>query len=204
MSFGFGGGYGAPYGATYNTGYAPNMGMGVGGFTPLHVMNPNIASISQSINDMQLRQYIDQVFMRYDFNRTGTLNLQELHMFLNELFGMCGIPHNVSYGECYNALMAMDANRDGQVNKYELFNLFRYMTTPNFQPIGYSFGNRSFGLGSVGMGGVGYGGAGYGNVGYGGGFTTTTTTYPATTTYATYGTGLGGMGGGWSSAWGGW
>lgn len=200
MSFGYGGGY--------NTGYVGGVGVGVpmGGYTPYYTrFDPMALQSVQSINDMQLRQYIDQVFMRYDFNRTGTLNLQELHMFLNELFRMCGIFHEVTYMDAYNALMAMDSNRDGQINKYELFNLFRYMTTPGYQPLAYSYGSRSFGLGGgLGLGGVGgvaYGGVPGYNSPYGASYTTTTTTtYPATS-YTTYGTGVGG---GWSSAWGGW
>lgn len=71
-----------------------------------------------TVNDMMLRQYIDQVFFKYDFNRTGTLNLPELHVFLNELFMMSGIPRQVGYMEAYQALMQMDSNRDGQINKY--------------------------------------------------------------------------------------
>ncbi len=167
-----------------------------------------------SVDDMQLRAYIDQVFMRYDFNRTGTLNLQELHVFLNELFGMCGVQRIVTYNEAYQALMAVDRNRDGQVNKYELFNLFRYMTQPGFQPLPYSYGSYSFGgfgggLGGYGntyaTGGLGYPGGGvYGNP-YGGGSTysvTTTTSYP-TTTYTTGGA-YGGYPGSYSTHWGGW
>jgi hypothetical protein len=150
------------------------------------------------VNDMQLRMYIDQVFMRYDFNRTGTLNLPELHIFLNELFQMCGIPRIVTYQEAYSALMTMDCNRDGQINKYELFNLFRYMTTPGYTPLPYSYGSYSYGLGGMGMGmgmggmgmmnpgmGMGMGGMGMGGMGMGG-------------------YGMGGYGNTWSSAWSGW
>jgi hypothetical protein len=118
------------------------------------------------INDMQLRQYIDQVFMRYDFNRTGTLNLPELHVFLNELFQMCGHNRMVSYQEAYAALVQMDSNRDGQINKYELFNLFRYLTQPGFNPLPYSHGNYTYGMGGVGMGNMGgFGGSGMGGMG---------------------------------------
>lgn len=127
------------------------MGMGMGGM--------GMGMGNQVISDMMLRQYIDQVFMRYDFNRTGTLNLPELHVFLNELFMMCGIPRQVSYTEAFQALMQMDNNRDGQINKFELFNLFRYLTTPGFRPLPYSFGGRAFGMGGMGYGGMGVIGA---------------------------------------------
>lgn len=112
---------------------------------------------NMNISDIQLHQYIDQVFARYDYNRTGTLNLPELHNFLNELFMMSGIPRNISYIEAYQALMQVDANRDGQVNKFELYNLFRFLTQPGFRPIPYTFGGYSYrGYGGVGaIGGIG-------------------------------------------------
>lgn len=181
-----------------------------------------------NIGDMQLRQYIDQVFMKYDYNRTGTLSLPELHVFLNELYMMCGSPRVVTYQEAYSALMAMDSNRDGQINKYELFNLFRYMTQPGFQPVPYSYGGYNYGAGmgtmgtglggmGMGVGGMGVGGMGMGGIGgapygagtmpYGGSYTTTTTTtYPGGVGYG--GTGMYG-GGGYNAgmggnSWGGW
>jgi hypothetical protein len=146
-----------------------------------------------NINDMQLRQYIDQVFMRYDFNRTGTLNLQELHVFLNELFRMCGVPRVVTYQEAYSALMTMDSNRDGQINKYELFNLFRYMTQPGYQPMGYGGMGGMGGMGMGGMGGMGMGGMGMGGMGMGGMGMGGMGTMPYGGSY----TGTGGYGGGW-------
>jgi hypothetical protein len=109
----------------------------------------------------------------------------------------------------------MDSNRDGQINKYELFNLFRYLTQPGYNPLPYSYGNYSYGNCGVGGGNVGYSGVGIAQGGsYGGvptGYTetysstTTTTTYPATTatTYTNYETGLGGAGS-WTNSWGGW
>lgn len=165
-----------------------------------------------NIGDMQLRQYIDQVFMRYDINRTGTLNLPELHIFLNELFQMCGVPRMVTYQEAYSALMAMDSNRDGQINKYELFNLFRYMTQPGFQPLPYSYGNYNYGMGGgmgmggMGMGGMGMGGMGMGGVGMGmGGAMPYGGTYTAPGMGMGMGYGTGGYGGNtWSNSWGGW
>jgi len=170
-----------------------------------------------NVNDMMLRQYIDQVFMRYDFNRTGTLNLQELHIFLNELFRMCGVPRNVGYMEAYQALMQVDCNRDGQVNRFELFNLFKFMTEPGFRPVPYTFGAYSFGgINSCGgIGGIGgFGGIG-GIGGFGGINSYGAIRQPVTTTYTTvssnpvgYGIGSPLVGVGcdpsWNSNWHGW
>lgn len=101
------------------------------------------------ISDLQLRQFIDEVFMRYDYNRSGNLNLPELHIFLNELFALTGVKKLFSYEEAYGALASMDANRDGQISKFELFNLYRFMMQPNYQPQVIPITNFRYG----GMGG---------------------------------------------------
>jgi hypothetical protein len=149
--------------------------------------------------------------MRYDYNRTGTLNLPELHDFLNELFMMTGHPHRVSYMEAYQALMSMDANRDGHINKFEMFNLFRHMTQPGFRPLPYNYGNYSYG--GVGVG-AGYGG-GFGGInggcygGVNGGIVSSPITYTNTVTSSPMGLGvapLRGMGcdPSWNSNWSSW
>lgn len=89
----------------------------------------------QSITDVQLKDYIDQVFYRYDVNRNGCLSFNELHGFLNELFLMTGFGRTVTQQEAYNALLRIDANHDGCVNKFELFNLFKLFTIPNWQMV---------------------------------------------------------------------
>lgn len=128
-----------------------------------------------NLSDIMLRQYIDQIFNRYDYNRNGTLDPQELHTFLSDLFQMCGMPRYVSYQEAYMALMQMDSNHDGQVNKYELFNLFKHMTHPNYQPMSYPAGGYNNPGGFSGMGSrysvpnQGYGGMGNIRPGYGSG-----------------------------------
>jgi hypothetical protein len=115
-----------------------------------------------NVSDLQLRQFIDEVFMRYDYNKSGTLNLPELHIFLTELFSLTGMKKTFSYEEACGALQTMDANRDGQISKFELYNLYRHMTQPGYQPVTVSFSNfRYGGLGmspGIGMGmGMGMG-----------------------------------------------
>lgn len=182
-------------------------------------------------SDAMLRQYIDQLFYRYDYNRTGTLNIFELHNYLNELFMMSGIPRNVTYNEAYNLLMQMDSNRDGQLNKFELFNLFMMMHQPGFRPLPYSFGGYSYrGPGGYGIGGISpIGGIG----GYGGVYRAPTTTITTVSSPVVgnvytrplspiggigyggiggigigapvgYGIGVGGIDASWSSNWSGW
>lgn len=91
-----------------------------------------------SLTDFQLKQYIDQVFARFDVNRSGNLNINELHSFLNELFVMTGFGRTITLQEAHNALLKIDSNHDGKVNKFELFNLFRLITNPSWQILPYS------------------------------------------------------------------
>lgn len=192
---------------------------GYGGVCYARRINPNF---SMTYDDMMLRNQIDQIFYRYDINRTGTLNFNELYMYLNELFGNMGyMGFQISPQEAINLFRQADTDFNGQINKYELFNMFKYLTVDNYQPMPYTYMGRQVGYnlgsgygysitpvttsyvdtyGGVGMGGIGMGGIGMGGVGMGG-FNTGTYVVPGsvtTTTYTTTGS-FGGMG-----AWGGW
>lgn len=101
-------------------------------------------------SDAALRHKIDLIFNIYDQNKTGTLSLNELHVFLNDLLATSGYSRRVSYQEAYNIMKTIDKNKDGQVNKFELFSCFKYLTQPN----------------TLGMGGLN-GGGNYGVTGYG-------------------------------------
>lgn len=69
-------------------------------------------------NDAVLKKKIDQIFLRYDTNKSGTLSLDELHVFLNDLLLSTGNNRQVTYEEAMNVLTVIDKNRDGRVNKY--------------------------------------------------------------------------------------
>ena len=70
------------------------------------------------VSDQQLQQYIDQVMMRYDTNRNGTLEAHELVNFFNELFRMCGIQRRISHMEAAGFMRQVDTNYDGKANKF--------------------------------------------------------------------------------------
>jgi len=50
-----------------------------------------------SPQDMALKQRIDAVFKKYDIHHKGTLSLQELHVFLNDLLASSGNSHRVTH-----------------------------------------------------------------------------------------------------------
>ena len=49
-----------------------------------------------SITDQQIVAYIEQIFARYDWDYSGTLDAAELAIFFNDLYRMMGINQVVS------------------------------------------------------------------------------------------------------------
>jgi hypothetical protein len=56
--------------------------------------------------------------LKYDNNRAGTLSLQKLHFFLNDLLKSTGNNRHVTIQEAANVMKAIDINGDGCINKY--------------------------------------------------------------------------------------
>lgn len=84
-----------------------------------------------NVDEAQLRAYVDQVFVRYDPSNKGSMGFDDLHLFLNELFTLTGMNRTVTNDEAYNAFTRLDKNRDGQITREELFQLFKtYMMAP--------------------------------------------------------------------------
>ena len=139
-----------------------------------------------NFSDVQLKSYIDQVMLRYDTNRNGTLEPHEIARFFNELFAMCGVPRKIGQWEAAGFMRQVDTNYDGKANKFELFRAFKSMMNtggsrggyqsdwdPSFSGYVPAQGVYNTGYGGYGMGGMGgmasmggYGGFG----GYGGGY----------------------------------
>lgn len=78
--------------------------------------------------DALLKERIDAVFKRYDIDHNGTLSLEELHIFLNDLLASTGNARRVTHKEAQNVMKAIDQNGDGRINKYEMFCCFKYLT----------------------------------------------------------------------------
>lgn len=77
------------------------------------------------INDYQLQQYIDQVFSRYDRNYSGSLDVNELSFFFNDIFALTGSPYRINQQQAYAAMRIIDKNGDGMASKPELFMAFK-------------------------------------------------------------------------------
>lgn len=67
--------------------------------------------------DNVLRNYIDQIFSKYDRDRSMTLEVNELASFFNDVFMMMGDPRRINQQQAYQSLMAIDKNNDGRASK---------------------------------------------------------------------------------------
>jgi Ca2+-binding EF-hand superfamily protein len=95
------------------------------------------------MDDNLLRGYVDQVFMKFDSNRSGTLEAHELAGFFNEVFAMMGDPRRLDQMSAMNALRAIDQNCDGRASKIELFTaLKRMMGQQQQQMYGQQYGQQ--------------------------------------------------------------
>jgi hypothetical protein len=69
------------------------------------------------MDDNTLRNYVDTVFLKFDSNRSGTLEPHELAGFFNEVLALMGDPRRMDAQGAYQALRAIDQNCDGKANK---------------------------------------------------------------------------------------
>ena len=87
----------------------------------------SMSSQATSQSDYQLQLYVDQVMRRYDANRNGILEPDEIALFFNELFSQYGINKRINQWEASNFMRKVDTNFDGKANKFELFRAFKAM-----------------------------------------------------------------------------
>ena len=79
------------------------------------------------LQDEMLQNYINTIFDRYDKDRSGSLDPQEMTFFFNDLFKALNINRTITQQDSMNAIRSIDQNSDGLVNKQELFLAFKNM-----------------------------------------------------------------------------
>jgi hypothetical protein len=120
--------------------------------------------------DTKLQQYVESAFARYDRDRSGCLNANEIAAFINEVMAASGYPTNLTQQQIYAIAGNMDINGDGRIAKMELYTALKAILN---QQQGYSVKqdqpiyNQQPGYGNQNYGNQGYGNQGYGNQGYG-------------------------------------
>lgn len=69
------------------------------------------------IADNVLQSYIDQVFNKFDKDRSGTLDPAQLADFFNDVYAMMGQNVRVNNQQANDALRAIDKDYDGKASK---------------------------------------------------------------------------------------
>jgi hypothetical protein len=75
----------------------------------------------------QARQFIDQIYMKYDRDCSGSLDQNEFPMAFNEVMMLMGMPGNMGPQEVWEAMAQLDRNRDGRIERPEFYALIQNM-----------------------------------------------------------------------------
>jgi len=85
--------------------------------------------------DTQLRSLVDQLFVKYDSARFGTLNIKQLSELFNEAFERLNIKGTILNTMTEETFRKLDRNFDGKASKEETFwGLRHYLIENNLQP----------------------------------------------------------------------
>lgn len=81
--------------------------------------------MSSKPSDDQLRQAIDAIFNKYDTDKSGTLQGNEIFLLINDAFKSLGRNRDVKSEEVTQFVKAIDKNGDGKISKNELFEILK-------------------------------------------------------------------------------
>ena len=76
-------------------------------------------------SDDQLRQAIDAIFNKYDTDKSGTLEGNEIFNLINDAFKSLGRTRQVTQQEVQQFIGAIDKNNDAKISKPELFEILK-------------------------------------------------------------------------------
>lgn len=69
------------------------------------------------LQDEMLKAYIDKIFDKFDVDKNGTLDEDEMTLFFNDLFKNLGINTVVTREQSLAAIRSIDQNYDGGIDK---------------------------------------------------------------------------------------
>jgi Ca2+-binding EF-hand superfamily protein len=76
-------------------------------------------------SDDQLRQAIEAIFAKYDADKSGTLEGNEIFSLINDAFKSLGRQRQVKEEEVNQFIKAIDKNGDSKISKHELFEILK-------------------------------------------------------------------------------
>ncbi len=78
-----------------------------------------------SYSDQQIRDAVDAVFGQFDKDNSNSLDSKEVFNLINAAFSKMSVNRQVSQDEVNNFVKAVDTSGDGQIQKPELFEIFK-------------------------------------------------------------------------------
>ena len=78
-----------------------------------------------SYNDQQLKDAVDAVFGKYDKDKNGTLDAEEVHSLISDALKHVNSNKTVSQAEVNGFISAVDSSGDGKIQKPELYQIFK-------------------------------------------------------------------------------
>ena len=70
-----------------------------------------------SLDDGVLRMFIDEVLDTFDYDRSGNLDVNELHTFFNQLFIGLNEPRRFTAEQTKQFVASFDLNANGKITK---------------------------------------------------------------------------------------
>ena len=84
------------------------------------------------MDDEILRLYVDEIFSVYDKDHSQSLDLNEITLFLNDVFSKMNDPRRFNQQQALQTLKSIDVNNDGKASKMEMFLVIkRILSQPN-------------------------------------------------------------------------
>lgn len=77
------------------------------------------------VTDQQLKQFINAAFFKYDKNKDGYLDVDEITLAMAETFASLGMNKGVTDNDVKDFFKNADVNLDGKISTTELFIVFQ-------------------------------------------------------------------------------
>lgn len=80
--------------------------------------------MSKNFSESDLKAAVDAVFTKYDTDKSGTLDVQEVTNLINDALKHMGSNRQATVQEVNNLIDAVDTSKDRKVDKNELLKIF--------------------------------------------------------------------------------
>lgn len=69
------------------------------------------------MDDDIIKMYVDEIFMTYDNDNNGSLDIMELHIFINQMYANLNDDRMFTQQEIQNLFGELDYSKDGRIHK---------------------------------------------------------------------------------------